>query len=114
MLCIMEHQLLDNNGQSRGDDGGNAGDGKVFILARNDIADRLIADEHACQEQDHCQNDGGDTFEALVTVGVVVVGIAGRELDADDDDDTAEHIGGGMYRVADQGARMGEDTDQKL
>ena len=96
----------------RRDQGQHAGG--LGLAGLGEAADRVQADEQRRDRQHGREDQSGHALEALVPVGVLAVGVPGGDAQAEHHDQTAEHVGGRVHRVADHGGRVGQQARQKL
>ena len=85
-----------------------------MIIAGHNIFDRFQADAETGRKQNTRQNNGGNTFHALMSIWMFFVRRLCRQLDADNHDNAAEYIGCGMHRITNHGAGMRHDTCHQL
>ena len=80
----------------------------------DDVSYAVPADADAGGGEGNREEDGGDGFKAFMAVGVVFVGAAGAEFDANDDDNSGEHVGESVDGVGNHGGGMAENAGEKL
>ena len=70
------------------------------------------AEPHGCQ--DERENGGGKLLEALVSVRMVLVGLAASDAVANIGDGGGEHVGGRVNGVGYEGHRIAQDAGDEL
>ena len=114
MLCVVEHPFLCENGNYRGDKGNHSGDLDRIVISADDGIDTAPAYAHSCGEKYAAENDRSYAFEAVMTVWVVLVSLAGGELYAYHCDKCGENVRHGMYGVGYHGGRISQSACGKL
>ena len=87
---------------------------QCLLLGLHNLLQSAPSNAKSGSKQNHCQDNGSDTFHALMTVGVFLVGLFAGDGDTDHDDEGAEHIRGGVDGVRNHRARVGEDARQQF
>ena len=84
------------------------------LAAGDDGLHPVPADAQAGGEDQESQEQGSHALEAGVPVGMVVVRLLVADADADHGDQGVQHVGGGIHRIGDQAAGMGQKADDQL
>ena len=96
---IPEQAFLDRNGNHRRNQSKQSWDLRGF--SADDILYRTDADSPAHNSQDSGQKQGGHALITFMPVWMLLIRFFGGNLHAKQHNQSAENIGGGVYRVAD-------------